>query len=239
MTKECRHSNHPKYGTLVTVSGGPLSPSPAVVTDHALTVMIGFEEIKRLKHQILEQHFKVVFSKANARWKQIPPKALCWETYRYHQRRPAGPATMMSAIHRLLVEYIQGEEFRCEEWLKGSMTHLPFRKTDETKQQTRAWRTKWFAVLAASTFQTPKNQYSHYIYSSHLRKKEMNRRRTNPDCARNCIHPECVRSRRKLTPCPMKQHWMTRHLSGMLCIAMIVPNVKKNVDSTLKHRVCD
>ena len=54
------------YGPLVTVSAKTLSLSPAVVTDHALTVMIGCEEIKRLKYQIPEQHFKVVFSKANA-----------------------------------------------------------------------------------------------------------------------------------------------------------------------------
>lgn len=54
-------------------------------------------------------------------------------------------------------------------------------------------------------------QYNQYTYGLHPIQRERYRRRRNSDYARKCIHPECVRSRRKLPPAQMTKHWMTRH----------------------------
>lgn len=54
-------------------------------------------------------------------------------------------------------------------------------------------------------------QYNEYSFAFHMRAMEGYNSKMSPSFARRCTHPECARSKRKLTFVQMQYHWKKRH----------------------------
>ena len=54
-------------------------------------------------------------------------------------------------------------------------------------------------------------QYNEYSFAIHMRAMERYNRKMSSSFARRCTHPECARSKRKLTFGQMQWHWKKRH----------------------------